>query len=254
LANKIVIIGDSHVDALKGARLERPATDQDRVSAVRIERAKGEGTIGDISFETARKMIAALDENDLLALAVGGNQHQLVALIQNPEPFDFFEPGATSGVRPDHTVLPYRVVWDVFDTELRSRDSRDWSELYDAVAGCRVYHLTPPPPKADEQHILRRFESAFVKRGLADKGVTPADIRLKVWRLQVRVFQAICDEKNIPLLPPPPATQTEEGFLKPEFYARDATHANPRYGALVLQELERVLPGPASRETGPARV
>ena len=59
---------------------------------------------------------------------------------------------------------------------------------------------------------------------------------------------AILAEDEVPVLPPPPGTQTADGFLAPECYAEDATHANAEYGRAVLQQvLEIAADRPALR-------
>ncbi len=236
---RIVIFGDSHVDAIKQALRKRPKTDELEISALRVARMKAGTMIGDLSVDDAVTLAGSLGEHDLLALAVGGNQHQIFGLVRHPEAFDFFEPGG-GDVRPDHAVIPYRALRDIFEGGLRGRDYATWKRVVDGATRCRVLHLTPVPPKADEAHIRRRLETAFVEQGLAEKGITPAEIRLKIWRLQVSLFRAICDEEALPLLPPPPDTQTDEGFLRPEYYADDATHANASYGELLLRRLETI--------------
>ena len=47
---------------------------------------------------------------------------------------------------------------------------------------------------------------------------------------------------------PPAAALDPEGFLARDYYANDATHANPPYGELVLREVEaRYAPAPATK-------
>ena len=48
-------------------------------------------------------------------------------------------------------------------------------------------------------------------------------------------------QHNVTLLYPPKITLTSKGYLKPEYYANDATHANADYGELVLQQIENIV-------------
>ncbi len=97
---------------------------------------------------------------------------------------------------------------------------------------------TAPPPKESTAHILKSVETAFLERGIQDAGVSPAPLRLRFWHMQNEVLGALLAEHGIPLLPPPPGTQTPDGYLHPDFYASDATHANNAYGARVLQQIQ----------------
>ena len=84
------------------------------------------------------------------------------------------------------------------------------------------------------------IDASYRARLVAEAGVNRAATRLKLWKLEMRVLAYLCAEWTIQLLLPPAEAQTAEGFLKPEYYANDATHANAAYGELVLRQLEAV--------------
>jgi hypothetical protein len=108
------------------------------------------------------------------------------------------------------------------------------------ATNCRVYQLAPPPPKKDTDFILRKPKAVFVELGILEHGVSPASLRLKLWKLQLRVMQRLCQEWGTQYLPVPSGAESPDGFLKPEYYAPDETHANASYGELVLRQLEQV--------------
>ena len=240
-SRKILIFGNSHTDALKIANKQRVSTFGNTDTRVmRLSEVKSGKEIGDVSLDAATSMAAESTTDDLIVSAIGGNQHQAFGLVQHPVTFDLIEPEAASPHDPRPSVLiPYRTFWAAFERSLRKRDVRLVTTLREA-AGRPIYHLSPPPPKESAAHILQRSESAFTNAGLATKGVTPAPIRLKLWRLQCAVLRSLSAEVGVHLLPPPDGTQTPEGFLKPEYYNNDATHANAAYGELVLRQLEVV--------------
>jgi hypothetical protein len=241
---KILVFGDSHTDALKGAHQQRAASSGNAdIRLMRLLEMKNGKEIGDVALEAATSMIAESNTDDLIASTIGGNQHQAFGLVQHPLAFDLIAPEAPVPHDSEPRMLiPYRAIWATFEKGLRKRDVRLMTTLREA-AKRPIYHLTPPPPKESAEHILQRSESAFRNAGLATKGVTPAPIRLKLWRLQCALLQALCDESGVRLLPPPEGTQTAEGFLKPEYYRNDATHANVAYGELALRQLEAIAGG-----------
>lgn len=237
----VVIIGDSHTDAIKRALKGRGSAGPEiQISANRISKVKNGKQIGDLSLEEAEQLAESLAPSGMLVSTIGGNQHQAFGLVQHPEPFDFHDPVSGGPIGQGAHILPYHAIWDVFERGLRGGDGTRLQRLKKAARG-RCLHLTPPPPKQDAQHILRKFETDFAAKGILELGVTPAPVRLKLWKLQVRVTQHLCKEWGIELLPPPEGTQDPTGFLLPEFYADDATHANAPYGERVLQQLEAVL-------------
>jgi hypothetical protein len=205
-----------------------------------FSRTKNGVELGDTSVKGALDMVSALAGNDMLVSAIGGNQHNVLGLVQHPTPFDMFD-GAeqTATTQQGVACVPYRALWDLFETRLRTRDGPRFAELRHA-AKCRVYHLAPPPPKSDEAHILERHETDFDRFGIVEKGVSPAALRLKLWKLHQLVLQHLCTESDIVLVSPPSEGFSPDGFLKREYYAGDATHANAEYGVLVLNHLEHI--------------
>lgn len=237
---RIIVIGDSHTAALDQAHKKRASSGDFDISALRFSKIKNGKEMGDISLEAATSMVAASTPDDLVTSTVGGNLHQVVGLVQHPVVFDFMEPGIPRD--PDSQqcqLIPYQTLWAVFEIRLRRKDGQLITSLREAAAR-PIYHLLPPPPKESAAHILQRYESDFEKAGIATHGVTPAPLRLKLWRLQCAVLRSLCAEWDVRLLPPPEGTQTPEGFLKPEYYKNDATHANAAYGELALRQLEAV--------------
>lgn len=226
----IIVIGNSHAEAIKKA-----ADGRANIAVYSFKRQKNGNTIGDLTEREMEREIGKLGPDDTVVSVIGGNQHATLSLIQHDEPFDFFEPGSDEPPLEGHSVIPYAALFQLMDEYMRRKDGKKLQWLKQ-VSPCPVLHLLPPPPKEDTAHILRRFESNFAAAGILEKGVTPAPIRLKMWRLQCAVLQRICDELEIALVPPPSHT-LESGYLAPQFYANDATHANETYGRKVINDL-----------------
>jgi hypothetical protein len=237
---KVLLFGDSHTDALKKALRKRTNVICD-FEAYRYARPKNDGQIGDFSEEEILAKVAALSPQDIVISTIGGNQHQVVSLIQHPISFDIMLKGdAPEPVAENDYVIPYAQIREYFENGLRGKDGRRLQALKNSGT-CRVFHLVPPPPKEDEAHILKKQETAFVEAGLKEKGISPAALRLKIWRLQVQVLQQLTAEWDVGLLTNPDGTRCSKGFLHPDYYAQDATHANAAYGELVFKQIEKLL-------------
>ncbi|OYU32014.1 MAG: hypothetical protein CFE39_05470 [Comamonadaceae bacterium PBBC2] len=240
---RVFIIGDSHTDAVKHALKLRDTSEQGAVQfeAYRYSTVKNGKMIGDLSLDAIVDRISALDSTDLIISTIGGNQHQTLSLVQHPTPFDLYESNSPPALSDEGlcTTIPRAQMWDYLEKGIRGGDGKRMQHLR-ANARCQVYHLSPPPPKEDAAHILRRFETKFAEIGLLEKGVTPAALRLKMWRLQVEVLRHLTTEFGIGLLPPPENSLSDTGFLDPAFYANDATHGNTAYGVAVLNQIETI--------------
>jgi hypothetical protein len=243
---QIVLFGDSHSHAVQSAIQKRIGKNQAvPLTAHRLLKEKNGGQIGDTSFEDFLSLIGKLGKNDVVLSMIGGNQHAVYSTIQHPQPFDFAEPEAAS-IDRSVEIVPYRAIEAAFATGLRRGDGKSL-EAIRAATEARVVHIIPPPPKADNAFVEQYHESLFASEGLASRGVSSPALRLKFWKLQTRVLEMLCHEFGIEVMLPPALTVDGHGFLRPEYYARDATHANWLYGERVLREVERRFPSPEGR-------
>jgi hypothetical protein len=235
---RIVLFGDSHSDAVQRAIQKRQGKGKPvRIAAHRLLKEKNGGQIGDMSFDAFLTTIRSLDEYDVVLSMIGGNQHAVFSTIQHPQRFDFFDPEGQQPAASDVEKIPYRALEDVFANGLRKGDGRSLEAIRSATRA-QVVHIIPPPPKKDNAFIEQHHETLFAKEGLASRGVSSPELRLKFWKLQTRILESICSEIGMDVMLPPRVTTDKAGFLKPEFYAQDATHANWLYGERLLKEIE----------------
>jgi len=247
---RILVIGDSHCQALLQACHERSGPEGPvRVMVRRLARVKNGKKIGDISYRRALWLVRMLGPDDVLISMLGGNAYNIIGLVQHPEPFEVFETWETGPPARPARVIPQRAMLDLLETHLCDHEATRLARLR-AAARCRVFHVDPPPPKADLGHLVKH-ETEFVKAGIDQTGVSSAALRLTLWHLQCRLMRKLCSEIGIGAVEPPREAIDENGFLGQRFYAKDATHANGAYGELVLRMLERLaldsLPGSSGK-------
>lgn len=242
---RILLFGDSHAHAVQRAVSKREGKGQSApISAHSLLKDKNGVRIGSTSFERFLKLAGELGPGDVVVSMVGGNQHAVYSTIQHPQPFDFFTPdqGVSDG---GAEIIPYRAIEDVFEYGLRKGDGGTL-EAIRAATVARVVHVLPPPPKQDNDHIVRHHETTF-REDLPQHGVSSPELRLKFWKLQSRILKRLCKEFQIEVMMPPKRAVDEGGFLRPEFYANDATHGNWRYGERVIREIERRYAEPSAK-------
>lgn len=279
---RVVIIGDSHVHAIKDALEARgPAGAMGKIVAHRllkskplpaVDRAAPQGrlkrlvgsarkiatgkepramtaVLGDVSIVDALKLARRLRPEDVLVSVIGGNQHAVFSTIQHPQPFDVELPDGAEQVAPHGTeLIPFRVLYPYFRAALRDGDGETIAALRKSTSA-RMIQLLAPPPKRMNEWIEQHHDTLFAAEGLARQGVSKPELRLKFWQLQNRAIEEICIELGVEVLRPPVSSLDPNGFLARPFFAGDATHANHRYGELVLEQLESMLlQAPASAE------
>jgi hypothetical protein len=244
MSRAILVIGQSHIAAVRSAARTRREADPDRPRtrvihtmepqyAPEVEGEGDEGRFTAILEQTIRDQIAR--QAPLVASASGGNVHNGFALIRHPRPYDFLLAGEHGpALDPDAEPLTEAQVRAALEAGL-ARDRLRLREIR-RIAG-DVIQLESPPPLADNSWVAAQADAYFKDRGLGELGVASPELRYKIWRLHSRIVAGYCAEIGLGFLPVPPETQDGQGFLKPE-YAGDATHGNEAYGEAVIRALE----------------
>ena len=244
MSRSILVIGQSHIAAIRAAAKTRRETDPDRLRTRTIHtlepcyapELEGEGDAAAFApplAEAIRDQIARHDP--LVASASGGNVHNGLGLVRHPRPFDFLLSGE-QGPPLDPQAEPLSEA--LVRAALEQGMERDRCRLraIRRSAGAFV-QLESPPPLADDVLIAERADAYFHGRGIAHLGIAPRGLRYKIWRLHSRIVADYCAELGARFLPVPRETQDQDGFLLPHF-AGDATHGNRAYGEAVIRALE----------------
>ena len=228
MGNRCLVIGNSHTRALDAAV---EASDGFRVEWLK---AKVDSQFGTLSLDAAKEMISRLDAADVLVLMHLGALHNIMGLLNSSVPFSFSdmeEPPA------DRYIMPREVV----RADMRETVSRD-SVLpaFAALSPCRVFHcMTPPPKKAPP--IPEKDSKAYRGISIRQVGYAPAAVRREMWRIESGVVAEHCEKIGITPLAPPEAAFCEQGFLRAEYCANDATHANAAYGSILKTQIAGLL-------------
>lgn len=243
-----LVFGDSHTVALAQAiafRTENPQPELPEIELHRLRKLKGMTWLGDTYLDEFCQKIGGLTESDLVFSAIGGNQYAVVSTVRTPPYFELAKSmGAPHKGNVGDTIIPFRALESLIASGVVNSDGPILQRIRSATRA-RVFHLTPPPPKQDNAFIKQFHEARFAAEGLGDLEPHSPELRLACWTMQRQALAALCAEIGVELLPPPPGTVGEEGFLKQAYYGKDVTHANRRYGELVLRQIAAV-----HRETG----
>ena len=235
----ITVIGTSHIVALRRAL----PPGQDRFEVIDLSRPRpgrppaAAARVREPDARHVASFRATLNPDSHFVSMLGGNDHNAIGLIEHPQRFDLLEPGREAdGIDPERDLIPYDALRAML--EQRIEPYLQWlAALAPAFSG-RKLHLCSPPPVPSAEHI-RKFPG--VSRGRLNQGVMPARIRAKLYDMSSDIFRTGCAELGIEFLPPPRKPPMPTGFLKPEYWNPDPTHANSDYGRLLLKQIEEHL-------------
>jgi hypothetical protein len=176
-----------------------------------------------------------------------GNQYLTSFMFAPSPPFDFFIADRPElGTSTDVHIVPETAIAAMIEPSFR--------ELHLILEDLKAANCQPalcgtPPPKGDNAllHHLLAKEAYFIRLAahmgvrLQDVELSPPLLRLKLWSVLQWMMADVCKTHAIPFVGVPSSVQTEEGFLKQEYWAHDATHANAAYGAVIIEHLRGAL-------------
>ncbi|TWF49644.1 hypothetical protein [Neorhizobium alkalisoli] len=231
----VYIIGMSNTDAIRAALADYkgPVTFHiDRLNP-RLENGGFFQKQFDPDFFRER-----LTQASLVVLSLWGNWYNTLALVEHAEPFDFVYPSFDERVDETRRIIPFMQISRSFRNGIR--EQLRMLNILRPMTREKMILLEPPPPIESEDHI-RKYPGPFVEALSA--GITPANIRLKLWKLQSSMYVESCAEHGIDFIPFPPEATSDKGFLAPDYCFPDPGHANARYGNIMLDELAEILRG-----------
>jgi hypothetical protein len=225
----ILIVGHSHVECLSAAAR---TSGRDNIDVINIQTLPNFRTASPEAITTMVVEAARHKDPDALCLCLFGNVHNIVGIIEDPQPFSIgdAEAGAIPANSEGRWFIPYSVALDSF-TEWFGEAPKLNKALYSAFPRARNLYVVAPPPISDWPHILAHPDVFKDKLHL---GPAPDALRLTLYRLQCQVLQEAAEDCGADIIAVDPHAVDTRGFLKQGFYGNDPTHGNLHYGTLML--------------------
>jgi hypothetical protein len=245
-AKPILVVGHSHAKALLDNMREHGGPPTSGEVSLRPLDAHNAiwGLAGPGLDDRATMFNKAIEmaEGRSVALLWDGNQHSSLFLVEQPVPFDLAPRGLEHLPLQDGAVI-------VPEAVVRARFRGTLGLLYPLVSAIQsrpdsalTLVGTPPPKRGEGLRALALNEGVFFA-GPTGLRLTPPSIMLKLWFVLQDVYREVASEVGIRFVPAPESTRDEDGFLKEEFWAADATHANAEYGRVMISHLAQSLRG-----------
>lgn len=180
----------------------------------------------------------AVDPAQPLFACISGNEYHYVGLVDHPRPFDVLLPERPDlPLRPGVDIIPAGLLRQVLEGQMEG-GLQLLAAVRAAFAG-PILVVQSPPPVPDNEYI-RAHPISFAEQ-IALHGVAPATLRMKLWLLQSDIYRQACAAAGLAFLPVPAEACDPQGFLLPVGWRDDPVHANPWYGRLVLDQIDRHL-------------
>jgi hypothetical protein len=233
----MLVLGNSHLTALAQAYALRCQQNSapPRLEFVRFNDPRFAGALH------AEALAAVLQEKllagpyDLYVSMVGGNDHSVLGMLNHPRLFDFVLPEAPGlALTPGAEILPAGLVMELLHKRIEPH-VKMLAALRSALPGQRLVHVQSPPPVPSARHIAT-YPGVFADL-IAERGVSPAALRYKLWRLHSSLYRQSCAGLGVGFLPVPAKMCDAEGMMVEQAWNHDPTHGNTVYGAHVLGQL-----------------
>ena len=183
--------------------------------------------------------IVARDQPDLILAPIVGAESFALAFSAADRPFDYHSAhGALAAPDSGVEIVPANLVLS------RLRETTPYIGLAVELArtsGRPVFYPLPPPPTADQAHLLKGLPDEMAAHFTAANLPTLA-LRRKLWREHSAIITEACVPHGVRVVATPPDAVDGEGCLHSSLMA-DAVHGNAAYGRLVIQEALRMLEG-----------
>lgn len=185
-------------------------------------------------------LVALIAEGDHrgLILSIGGNQHNVLSILQLHERYDF--------VLGEDPSLPLDTEVEIYPEAMIRETLRDWLDqsfrelaAFRAACDLPMVQVAPPPP-LPRAHVLAHPGELLPDRR-RHKSVARDAIRHKVWRVQQNLYRERCAALGIGFVGVSADACDADGMLASAFLGTDATHANAVFGRIMLSEALRRL-------------
>lgn len=251
-----ILIGDSHYAAIATAAQEDLAfTPEHRgcdliffdawKHGLRYEFStlvNGEPVLNPDLAQSIRTIASNYDRVELVTV-LGGGHHLAITLLDNGHPMDIILPDQPDlPVRQDAMLVSTEFAKAIF-LQLISNTFQTLAAMRDACPDLPFAQIECPPSNGDNDFVRSHLGVYFENNHKPEEldALSSPEQRFKFWRLQSMMYADECQRLNIEYLRVPPDGLSDTGFLRPEHYGVDSTHANADYGRLILQMLEQRL-------------
>ena len=186
--------------------------------------------------------VAELSPGKHVVIVWNGNQHNANFMFQTEPKFTIL--GATDNSSDQEAVpISRTMIKDFFKPSFE-----ELGEIVPSISNAvSITLMNGPAPKPlthiqncilQEKYFTDIAESLGVAIG--DLVITSDSLRLELWNVLAELLANHAKELGADFFSAPAVSRDAFGMLSPEYWASDVTHANSKYGMLLIRELEKL--------------
>ena len=237
---KILVCGHSHAASiLEASNLLELQTKNVSPISVCYSADWAAGPPGDQEYWD---FVAEVSPGKHVVIVWNGNQHNANFMFQTQPSFTML---GVADNRSDQEAVP------IPRAMIKNFFKPSFEELSDIVPtlsnAASITLMNGPAPKpvthignciVQEKYFTDIAESLGVDIG--DLVITSDSLRLKLWNVLAELLADSAQKLGANFLGAPAVSRDTFGMLLPEFWASDVTHANSKYGTLLIEELQKL--------------
>ncbi|MBL4807728.1 MAG: hypothetical protein JKY31_10620 [Rhodobacteraceae bacterium] len=179
------------------------------------------------------------DSPDYLTLLIGGNVHNVFSLFEHKKPYGIV---TNTTILPDDTrhFIPIAVMKMALEQAMKGEFSIG-REMIALFPKAKLIFLCPPPPIGTKTASNSKLTEVF--QNIAHKGIGLNEQRRAIYDLYLELFCEFSREFSKVTIQPPEIALDQDRLLADAYSYDDGTHANAKYGRLILDQIDQVMNG-----------
>jgi hypothetical protein len=239
---QILVCGQSHAACILEAS-NLPETKADSTVSISVCYSADLYTAGPPGDKEYWDFVVDLSRGKHVAIAWNGNQHNANFMFQTEPAFTML--GVTDHPYDEESVpIPRSLIKDFFKPSFE-----ELSELIPSLSNAASITLVNGPAPKPLSHIQncilqeKYFTDIAESLGvdIGDLAITSDSLRLELWNVLAGMLANRAQELGANFLGAPALSRDAFGMLSPEYWTPDVTHANSKYGLLLIEEIGKLI-------------
>ena len=186
--------------------------------------------------------VAEVSPGKHVVIVWNGNQHNANFMFQTQPSFTMLD-AIDNNSYEEAVPIPRAMIKDFFKPSFE-----ELSEIIPSLSNAASITLINGPAPKPLTHIQscilqEKYFTDIAKTlgvDIGDLVLTSDSLRLELWNVLAELLANTAQKLGANFLGAPALSRDASGLLLPEYWASDVTHANSKYGLLLIEELQKL--------------